>query len=141
MSSAEAAEADPAWAVQFVAYAARLRKDGEGPDPDDETVPWEMENDHAYDELHELISDARALLGWEAGSPPLDSAEYLAVTGPDDPPLVHGRVYEDARGEPYLYREKDLDGICAAPHFLAFGVSGRVGLDEPVPPLRPYGAT
>lgn len=144
MTTTEAAEPAPAWALEFIAHVARLRKDGDGPGPDDPTDPWEMENDHAYDTLHEVISDARALLGWQPGRAPLDSPEYLAVPAPAPPgldmPLVHGRVYEDAGGKLYLYREEDLDGHPAAPHFLVFGAAGRVGLDEPEPPLRPYGA-
>ena len=50
---------------------------GECPDPDEEAPRWVMGNDQAYEELNGLIGEARKLLGWDAGSPPLDAAEYL----------------------------------------------------------------
>jgi hypothetical protein len=42
-----------------------------------------MENDDAYDTVHALIGQARDLLGWEAGEPPLDSGDYRKI--PDEP--------------------------------------------------------
>jgi len=74
---------DPVAAARFVVEAAQLRMDGEGPGPDGGDTPWVMENDDAFDTVHALIGQARGLLGWEAGEPPLDSGDYRKI--PDEP--------------------------------------------------------
>ena len=62
-------------ALSFLVRVAQLRMDGEGVDGAGD--PWIMENDEAYYTLHRLIEDARDVLGWKAGEPPLESvAEY-----------------------------------------------------------------
>jgi hypothetical protein len=63
-------------AARFVAQVAMLRMDGEGSDDEDDAEPWVMENDDAYDTLHSLIGEARGLLGWQPGRPPLDQPDY-----------------------------------------------------------------
>jgi hypothetical protein len=50
----------PAW--RFVETVAALWKDGESVSGDD-SDPFDMTGDDAYDTLHSLISEARALLG------------------------------------------------------------------------------
>jgi hypothetical protein len=70
---------DPQAAARFVVEVARLRMDGEGPHADVEHEPCVMENDDAFTTVHSLIGDARQLLGWEAGKPPLDTDDYRTV--------------------------------------------------------------
>lgn len=57
-------------AVEFAARAARLRCAGEGTGGDD------REHDDAFAVLDQLIADARNLLGWTPGEPPLDAGQY-----------------------------------------------------------------
>lgn len=61
-------------AAKFLVAVALLRMDGEGEGP--EGGAWIMENDDAYDTLNGLIGDARAILGWVPGQPPLDREDY-----------------------------------------------------------------
>jgi len=70
-------------ALAFVRMVAYFRKDGEGPNAG-EDGSWIMENDDAFETVHDLIDGARGILGWEPGRPPLDGEEYLEFTEPDE---------------------------------------------------------
>ncbi len=43
-----------------------------------------MENDRAWETYNDLVTEARNLLGWEAGKPPLDHPEYLECEEEED---------------------------------------------------------
>jgi hypothetical protein len=79
----------PQAALEFVAQTARLRMDG---------GYWVMENDDACGTVHSLISDARSLLGWQAGLPPLETPEYrTASDGAEPGPLGPAEADHDDR--------------------------------------------
>lgn len=61
--------------LEFVKGVAKLSRDGEGKREDGY---WVMENDEAYDTVHGLITDARQMLGWEAGEGPLSDPDLYA---------------------------------------------------------------
>jgi hypothetical protein len=73
----EFVQASPLEVTRFLVDVAMLRMDGEGDDGEGE--PWIMENDDAYDTVHSLIGNARAILGWTPGQPPLDHPDYAAA--------------------------------------------------------------
>lgn len=79
----EFARVDPGAAARFLVQVAMLRKDGEGLDEDGD--PQVMENDDAYDTLHGLISEARGMLGWTAGTAPLDQPGYASASEGREP--------------------------------------------------------
>lgn len=73
-SAWEFATLDGTAALRFIAGIAAMRLDGEGLTPDG--CSYVVENDHAWETYHDLVQNARSLLGWGAGRPPLDHADY-----------------------------------------------------------------
>ncbi len=70
----EFAAIEPGAGARFLINVALLRLDSEGRDTHGN--PWIIENDEALKMLNEIVSEARNLLGWKAGTIPLDHPEY-----------------------------------------------------------------
>lgn len=131
----EFVQVGPREATRFLVHVAMLRT---GPDDlDGDREPRAAENDDARSTLHGLISDARGMLGWTAGTAPLDRPGYeLAGTREQGVHVLtirhrFGRSvtlhasYEEARSElagfarRWWHEIADADGVPFSPEGLA----------------------
>jgi hypothetical protein len=69
-------------ALRFIMGIAAMRLDNEGTTADGRA--YVVENDRAWETYNDLVTEARNLLGWEAGKPPLDHPEYLECEEEED---------------------------------------------------------
>lgn len=69
-------------ALLLIARIAAMRLDNEGTTTDGRA--YVVENDYAWETYNDLVTEARDLLGWEAGKPPLDHPEYLECEEEED---------------------------------------------------------